>query len=146
MQATLWSGKLCICSQAGQSSRGRWTSTICGKLDWQVFVQLFSAFDIFGGCRKLTVSYNCDDDATGCLPLYAYKRRVSDGRVSSRRCTNISAARIALISVAAIMLFLLLLFIGHPSSKVTLTPRMLHTEFRNEASQILLNLLLVQHI
>lgn len=83
-----------------------------------VFVQLFSAFDICGGCRKLTVSYGCDDDATGCLPLYAYKRRTSDGRISSRRCSNVALVRITMISVAAIMLFILIVFLGHPSTKV----------------------------
>lgn len=98
------------------------SATVCRSvhegLNLVLTMQLFSAFDICGGCRKLNHSY--DDDVGGCLPLT--RRRGSDGR---RRIGLTNWGRVTLVAVSALLLLVMILCLGHPQTQVT-RPSVLH--------------------
>lgn len=77
-------------------------------------MQLFSAFDICGGCRKLTYSY--DDDVGGCLPLT--RRRNGEGRGQNRRSGLNFWVRLTILVLLIVVLLIIVLSLGHPETKV----------------------------
>lgn len=78
-------------------------------------LQLFSAFDLCGGCRKLNHSY--DDDVGGCLPLT--RRRGGDGRMQGRRIGLLTWGQIVVLALIAATLLVTILCLGHPETQVS---------------------------
>ena len=91
-------------------------------------MQLFSAFDICGGCRKLNSSY--DDDVGGCLPLT--RRRTSERQ--GRRTGLLPWVRITVLVLIVVMLLLLVLCLGHPEAQVSSSLLMDHTLYKGSES------------